>query len=242
MEIIPAIDIRGGRCVRLYQGDYRLETVFPDTPVGFARKWEALGAPRLHVVDLDGAAAGEPRNWQVVGEIVNAVSAPVELGGGLRTLDTVKKALDMGVDRVVLGTAAIENPALIESACRRYGEAIVVGIDARNGRVSVKGWKVDSAVAAEELAGAMASLGAKRFIFTDISRDGALKGPNFEALAALTRAIALPVIASGGVSSLADLERLDKLGVEGAIIGKAFYTGALDAGEVLRNYQVTSNK
>ncbi len=185
------------------------------------------------MVDLDGAAAGEPRNWPVIEEIVASIKAPIELGGGLRTLDTIKKALDRGVQRVVLGTAAIENVSLVKQACATYGEAIVIGVDARDGLVSVKGWKSGSKITPEELIRSTAALGAKRFIFTDISQDGTLKGPNFAALTSIKKATPLPVIASGGVSKMEHLEKLAKLDVEGVIIGRAFYTGALDPAEVL---------
>ncbi|MBI4332776.1 MAG: 1-(5-phosphoribosyl)-5-[(5-phosphoribosylamino)methylideneamino]imidazole-4-carboxamide isomerase [Chloroflexi bacterium] len=233
MEIIPAIDIRDGRCVRLYQGDFNLQTVFGNDPVDFARKWESLGAPRLHVVDLDGAAKGAPQNWPVIREIVAAVKAPVELGGGLRDIEAIVRALDTGVQRVVLGTAAIEDPALVKEACRRFGPAVVVGVDARNGMASVKGWTDNTQMRPEDLVARMADLGVQRIIYTDISRDGTLEGPNFQALAQLKKTTTLPIIASGGVASVQHLEKLAALGMEGVIIGKAFYAGTLDAGEVL---------
>lgn len=233
MEIIPAVDIKGGRCVRLYQGDFRQETVFPSTPLAFALRWQELGASRLHVVDLDGAAKGEPVNWPVVQQIVSNLKIPVQLGGGMRRLETVKKALDMGAQRVILGTVAIEDTGLVTEACARYGPAIIIGIDARDGIVSTRGWTTQSKMSAEELIVAMAALGAQRFICTDISTDGTLQGPNFEALAHLKKVTSLPLIASGGVSSLDHLEKLAALGVEGAIVGKAFYTGDLDPEKVL---------
>lgn len=233
MEIIPAVDIKNGQCVRLYQGDFNQETVFGDTPVEFARRWESLGATRLHVVDLDGAAAGSPKNWTVVQQIVNGAGIPVELGGGLRDMENIKMALDTGVQRVVLGTAAIENPSLVERACKKFGAAIVVGVDARNGMVALKGWTFGSGVRAEDLISAMCGIGARRFIYTDISKDGTLTGPNFEALAELRKQTDRPVIASGGVSTIRHLEKLAELGVEGVIIGRAFYTGDLDPKQVM---------
>lgn len=187
----------------------------------------------MHVVDLDGAAEGTPQNWPVIAQTVRAVKTPVELGGGLRRLDTIRKALDMGVQRVVLGTAAIEDPGLVAEACKTYGEAIVIGVDARGGVVSVKGWTAKSERRLEEMVSQMASLGAKRFIYTDISKDGTLKGPNFRALECLKKATPLPIIASGGVSTMGQLEKLAGLGMEGVIIGMAFYTGALNPEEIL---------
>ena len=233
MEIIPAVDIKGGRCVRLYQGDFQQETIFASSPLEFALRWQELGASRLHVIDLDAAATGEPVNWHVVQQIASNLKIPVQLGGGMRRLDTIKKALDMGVQRVILGTAAIEDAGLVAEACAKYGPAIIIGIDARDGIVSTKGWTAPSEMKAEELILKMAPLGAPRFICTDISRDGTLKGPNLRALAQLKKVTTLPLIASGGVSSLEHLKKLAALEMEGAIVGKAFYTGDLDPGEVL---------
>lgn len=233
IEIIPAVDIKNGQCVRLYQGDFGRVTVFPGTPVEFAQRWQSLGAPRLHIVDLDGAATGMPQNWFVIEQIVAMAKIPIQVGGGLRDLETIEKALDMGVQRVVLGTAVIEHPQVVEYACKAFGAAIVIGVDARDGMVSVKGWTSESKMSPEELVSRMASLGAKRFIYTDISKDGTLKGSNFEALANLKKVTDLPIIASGGVSSIEHLERLAALDVEGVIIGRAFYSGELDPEEVL---------
>jgi len=232
-EVIPAIDIRGGRCVRLYQGDFAKETVFSEDPVAAARRWEACRPPRIHVVDLDGAATGEPANTEVVRRIVQAVSAPVQLGGGLRTLEAVEAALALGVDRVVLGTAAAEDPALVEEACRRHGNRIVVGIDARDGLVATHGWRRTESVSAISLVERMAALGVARVVYTDIARDGALSGPSFASIAALVALGSVRIIASGGVASLEHLRRLAALRVEGAIVGRALYTGAVDLREAL---------
>lgn len=233
MEIIPAVDIKGGRCVRLYQGDFQQETIFSSSPLEFALRWQKLGASRLHVVDLDAAARGEPINWHVVQPIVSGLKIPIELGGGMRRLETIKKALDMGVQRVILGTAAIEDEGLVASACSKYGPAVIIGIDARDGIVSTKGWTARSRITPEELIHKMVPLGAQRFICTDIKTDGTLEGPNLKALASLKKVTSLPIIASGGVSSLEHLEKLAAMGMEGAIVGKAFYTGDLDPKEVL---------
>jgi phosphoribosylformimino-5-aminoimidazole carboxamide ribotide isomerase len=233
IEVIPAIDLRGGKCVRLYQGDYNEETVFSDDPLDVALKWQSMGAPRLHIVDLDGAATGEIRNLEIIREIAEAILIPTQLGGGIRDLDTIQSLLKAGVERVILGTAAVENPALVKEACRKFRESIVIGIDAREGRVAIKGWQRDTDLMAIEFAESMIELGARRFIYTDINRDGTLTEPNFAAIAELVEAIQVPVIAAGGISSINHLKMLDKLGVEGAITGKALYTGDINLKEAL---------
>lgn len=235
MEIIPAVDLRNRKCVRLYQGDYAQETVFSDDPAAMARRWQSEGARRLHLVDLDGAAEGEPRNLDAIEKIVAAVEVPVQVGGGIRSLETIVQLLDLGVNRAILGTAAIENPSLIEEACQRFGEQIIVGIDARDGMAATRGWLQQSDVTAGELANRMVELGARRFIYTDISRDGTLTGPNFEAVAGLLSQVSVPVIAAGGISSIGHLTRLAGLGVEGAIVGRAIYTGDLDFKEAMKS-------
>ncbi len=228
IEIIPAIDIRGGRCVRLYQGDYNLETVFADDPLEVALKWQSLGAPRLHLVDLDGAAMGGLRNREVIREIAKAVLIPTQLGGGIRHAETIKEVLQAGVERVILGTAAVENPDLVRETCRKFGESIIVAIDARDRYVATHGWLQDTTLEALELARAMVKLGVRRLIYTDISRDGTLTEPNFAAIGEMVDAVGVPVIASGGISSLSHLRILKRIGVEGAIVGKALYTGNID--------------
>ena len=228
MEVIPAVDIKGGRCVRLYQGDYSRETVFSDNAVVAAARWAAQGASRLHVVDLDGAAAGEPRNLAVVEKIVRGVNIPVQLGGGIRDEAVVARLLQAGVSRVVLGTAAVENPELVQKLCQQYGEAIVVSIDAREGQVVTHGWLKDAGVTALELGRQMAALGVRRLIYTDVRRDGTLTEPAFEAIAEMVRSVGLPLIAAGGISKLDHLRRLKELGVEGAIVGRALYSGDID--------------
>jgi len=235
LEIIPAVDLRNGKCVRLYQGDYAQETVFSDDPAAMARRWQSEGAKRLHLVDLDGAAEGEPRNLDAIENILAAVEVPVQVGGGIRSLETIVQLLDLGVSRAILGTAAIEDPLLVEKACRQFGGQIIVGIDARDGMVATRGWLQQSSVMAGELANRMVGLGARRFIYTDISRDGTLTGPNFEAIAGLLSQVGVPVIAAGGISSIEHLTRLAGLGVEGAIVGRAIYTGDLDFKEAVRS-------
>jgi len=233
MEIIPAIDIRGGRCVRLYQGNYNQETVFSEDPVAVALKWQSHGASRLHLVDLDGAASGKVLNMAVIEAIVNASNLLVQLGGGIRTEAMVEKLLSSGIERVILGTVAIEQPELVDVLCRRFGEAVVVGIDARDGYVAIQGWQKTTEVTAVELARRMADSGVRRILYTDIKRDGTLTEPGFESTAELIRSVNLPVIASGGIASLTHLDKLRELGVEGAIVGRALYTGDIDLKEAL---------
>lgn len=231
MIIYPAIDIRGGRCVRLTEGRFDAETVFADNPAEMALKWAGLGAEFLHLVDLDGALAGEGKNVPVIERILQSVSIPVQLGGGIRNLETIEKLLSLGVNRLILGSAAVKNPQLVEEACKKYPGHIAVGIDAKNGDVAIEGWGKGSGVAATELAKKMAAYGVETIIYTDISRDGMLSGVNVEATAALARACGVPIIASGGVASLEDIRRVKAVesdGVQGCIIGKAIYTGAVD--------------
>ena len=236
MIIYPAIDIRGGRCVRLTEGRFDAETVFADEPAERALKWAGLGAEFLHLVDLDGALAGEGKNVPVIQRILKSVSIPVQLGGGIRNLETIEKLLELGVTRLILGSAAVKNPELVAEACKKYPGHIAVGIDAKNGEVAIEGWGQGSGVAATELAKKMASFGVETIIYTDISRDGMLSGVNVEATAALARACGVPIIASGGVASLDDIRRVKAVegdGVQGCIIGKAIYTGAVDLKEAL---------
>jgi phosphoribosylformimino-5-aminoimidazole carboxamide ribotide isomerase len=238
MEIIPAIDIRGGRCVRLEQGDYARETIFADDPATVARRWQSAGARRIHVVDLDGAREGQVLNRDAVLAVVSAVSIPVQLGGGIRDLATVERYLAAGVDRVILGTAAVKDQMALTSAVAHFRERIAVGVDARDGFVAIEGWRETSSVAAVDLVRQISEAGAARMIYTDILRDGVLKGPNFaamEEMVAQASGLPLPVavIASGGVSSIDHLKRLATTGVEGAIVGRALYTGDVDLVEAL---------
>lgn len=233
MEIIPAIDIRSGRCVRLFQGDFAQETVYADDPVEVACRWAAQGASRLHVVDLDGARLGHPVNTDVILAIVRKVHLPVQLGGGLRTESAVEAALGLGVERAILGTAAAGDMALVERLVSRFGSAIVVGVDARNGRVATTGWTTTTDIAAAELVKHVAAAGVERIIFTDIDRDGTLSEPNYESYQALLAAGKPAIIASGGVRDIAQLQRLAALGVEGTVVGKALYSGTIDLAEAL---------
>lgn len=238
--IYPAIDIRGGKCVRLVQGDYERETVYGDNPVEVAKSWEAQGGDYIHLVDLDGAKAGYPVNHELIGEIARAVGVPVQIGGGLRTLEDVEKLLNLGVSRVIIGTAAIEDRDFTKKVLDRYGDQVAIGIDARDGFVATRGWLETSEVKAEVLAKELASNGAKTFIFTDISRDGMMQGPNVEAIVALAQATGRSVIASGGVTVQEDLVKLAshaRDGVGGAIVGKALYTGRIDLAAALEAIQ-----
>lgn len=234
MEVIPSIDLRGGRCVRLYQGDYGKETVYSDDPLGVALRWQEMGAPRMHIVDLDGAASGIPANLEVLKRLANSMDVPLQVGGGIRDMSSVEKILGMGVQRIVLGTSAVENPSLVEQACRRFGtEAVIVGVDARDGIVAIRGWRESSSITALDLIHRMMALGVRRFIYTDISRDGTLTEPNFQAIEVVIKDCDAALVASGGVSSIEHLKRLASLGVEGAIIGKALYTGDIDLREAI---------
>ncbi|NWG21598.1 MAG: 1-(5-phosphoribosyl)-5-[(5-phosphoribosylamino)methylideneamino]imidazole-4-carboxamide isomerase [Chloroflexi bacterium] len=237
MQIIPAIDIKDGRCVRLYQGNFQRATVYDDDPVAVARRWVEQGASRLHLVDLDGARSGRPVHADVIGAIVRSVQVPVQLGGGLRTEAAVASALALGVARVILGTAAVNEPDLVARLVQRFGDAIVVGVDARDGRVATEGWTDVAALRAADLVEQVAALGVRRVIYTDISRDGTLSEPNVAATAALVRPGGPAIIASGGISAIDHLRRLAAVGVEGAIIGRALYTGDLSLPEALAALQ-----
>ncbi len=222
--------------MRLLKGDFAQETVFSDDPASMARKWQEQGAQFLHLVDLDGARAGRSCNLATVKAIIEAIDIPVELGGGIRTMDNIAEVLELGVRRVILGSVAVRDVDLVREACKRYGERIVVGIDAKDGIVAVDGWGVSGDIEVSELAVKMKAAGVKTIIYTDISRDGTLAGVNVEATARLARESGLDIVASGGVSSLQDIEQLkerEKDGIVGVIVGKSIYTGALDLPQAL---------
>jgi phosphoribosylformimino-5-aminoimidazole carboxamide ribotide isomerase len=236
MIVIPAIDLREGKCVRLTEGRPDQETVYSDDPVSIARIWEAEGASFLHVVDLDGAFAGKPKNMDVVKKIIAAINIPVQVGGGIRDLDTIEELLGCGARRVILGTSAIISPGLVAGACAKYGDSIVVGIDGRDGKVAIEGWGVTSEKSTVQLALEIKSLGVGRIVFTDIWRDGTLKGPNLAATREIAEATGLKIIAAGGISvvkDVLDLLNLEAYGVEGVIIGKALYARTIDLKEAL---------
>jgi len=230
MIVIPAIDLKDGQCVRLEQGLMERDTVFCDSPAEQALTWQNQGAELLHLVDLNGAFAGEPKNRSSIEEIVRSVSIPTQLGGGIRDIQTIEAYLSLGLNRVILGTAAQRNPELVKEACRLFPGRIVVGIDAKDGLVAVQGWAEVTDISARELAKKFEGFGVAAVIYTDISRDGMLIGPNIAATMALAEAVAIPIIASGGVSKMADIEALmaiEESGVVGVITGKAIYTGAI---------------
>ncbi|MCS5658504.1 MAG: 1-(5-phosphoribosyl)-5-[(5-phosphoribosylamino)methylideneamino]imidazole-4-carboxamide isomerase [Dehalococcoidia bacterium] len=234
MEVIPAIDLRLGLCVRLFQGDYQQETVFSDEPVSVALAWQEQGAPRLHLVDLDGAAGGVPVNLEVITSIIHKLTIPVQIGGGIRDLATAESLLSAGADRVVIGTAAVENPSLVEDLCQKHGsQRVVIAVDAKDGLVAIKGWLESTEVKAQDLVEQMALLGVRRILYTDISRDGTLTEPNFEANADLVRTTDMAVLASGGIATLDHVRRLVDTGAEGAILGRALYTEAFSLREAI---------
>lgn len=236
MEVIPAIDLLAGRCVRLYQGDYEQSQVFSKNPLEIALQWQSLGATRLHLVDLDGAKEGTTINLDVIAKIVKNLNIPVQVGGGLRDRTSVERLFNLGVERAIVGTVAVEKPELVEELCHSFPHKIAVGIDARNGKVATKGWLETSTVEATDLAKRISDKAAA-IIYTDISRDGTLVGPNIEALKQLAQVTNIPVIASGGISSLTDLLSLlslESLGVNGVIVGKAIYTGKVDLKEAIQ--------
>ncbi len=228
MRLYPAIDIIGGQCVRLSQGDYEKKTTYAENPLEVAKRWESLGGEFLHLVDLDGAKTGDMPNFDLICSIAEELKIPVEIGGGIRNIEAVSRYLEHGVCRVILGTAAIRNPEFVKEAVEKYGDRIVVGIDAKDGMVAVSGWEEVSSVSALELAKQMEKIGVKTIIYTDIATDGMLQGPNVAAMKEMADAVSMDVVASGGVSSLADLEALSATGVEGAIVGKALYTGHME--------------
>ena len=229
MEVIPAIDLKGGRCVRLRQGDFVQETVFSDDPLATARSWQEQGAGRLHLVDLDGAAGGEPAHLEVITAIVRSLTIPVQVGGGIRTVAAAEAWLAAGADRVVIGTAAVRNPNMVKELCQLHGgHRVVAAVDARDGKVAVQGWTEASEIDVLDLAGDMAAIGVERLLYTDIARDGMLSGPDLETNTLLARQTTMAVLASGGVSSLEDIRNLAGTGVEGVVVGQALYTGVLD--------------
>jgi phosphoribosylformimino-5-aminoimidazole carboxamide ribotide isomerase len=236
MIIIPAVDIKNGNCVRLLQGRMDDETVYSDDPQAMASKWSRLGAHFIHVIDLDGAFAKSPQNLGSIRKILQSVNVPIQLGGGIRNEETVHMYLEMGVKRVIIGTAAIKKPAFVKKVCKTYPGQIVVGIDARNGKVAIDGWTQTTRIEATELAKEFEDCGVAAINFTDIHRDGMQTGPNLDATLRLAEALSIPVVASGGVSSIEDIKNLlplETAGVVGVIIGKALYSGKLDLKEAI---------
>ena len=236
MLILPAIDLRGGNCVRLVKGDFKQETIYSEHPEEIALRWEGEGAEFLHVVDLDGALAGEPQNMDAIKRILQAVTIPVEVGGGIRSMESIDRLLSIGVSRVILGSVAVHKEELVREACSAYGNRIVVGIDAKKGIVATDGWEKSASISAVELAKKLGAFGLETIIYTDISRDGTLSGVNVTETAHLARASGIKVIASGGVKSISDIEELKKRecdGIIGVIVGKSIYEGTLSLTEAI---------
>ena len=237
MLVIPAIDLKAGQCVRLYQGAMDQATIYSDNPVAMAQHWQDAGAERLHVVDLDGAVSGTGVNTAVIGKICQALSIPVQVGGGLRSVEAVERMFALGVQRAILGTVAYRQPEIVAAACQRFPTQITVGIDARAGKVAVQGWTEATALEAVDLAQQCEAMGVSEIVYTDIARDGTEQGVNIEATSALAQAINIPVIASGGVASIRDVEQLrpfESDGIQAVIIGRAIYTGAVDLADAIR--------
>lgn len=233
MIIYPAIDIIGGKCVRLTQGDYSKIDTYYDDPVQMAHRFEEIGAEYIHVVDLDGARLGEPVNLGCASRIAVNVSVPVQLGGGIRTIDDIQIALNKGIKRVILGTSAVKDSKFVQEAISDFNEAIAIAVDAKNGKVAISGWEEISSKDAVEFAKHMEELGVKTIIYTDVLKDGMLAGPNFDEIKKLTSAVKIDVIAAGGITSIDDIRKLKETGVKGAIIGKAIYTGDINLAEAL---------
>jgi len=228
MIIYPAVDIREGKCVRLTQGEFNKETVYSDSPVEMALKWEKCGAKYLHVVDLDGARTGESKNIDIISEIAAKVGIPVQLGGGIRTIERIETVLGKGIERVILGTSAVKDPELVKRAVETFGSKVVIGIDAKDGMVAIEGWEKTSEFRAIDFAKKMEDLGVKTIIYTDISRDGMLSGPNLKAMEEMVKSVNIDIIASGGVGKIEDIKNLKEVGVSGVIVGRALYTGDVD--------------
>jgi len=233
MYLYPAIDLVQGKAVRLYKGDYAQMTVYNDDPASVAKDFQAAGSKHIHLVDLEGAKSGVPENLETIRKIIAETDLFVEVGGGIRNMQTVETYLSAGVDRVILGTAAVTDPAFLEAALRKYGEKIAVGVDLKDGYVAIKGWTETSELTAEAFFSRMEKMGVKTIICTDISRDGAMKGTNRELYKELSQKYAIDLIASGGVSSLEDVQALSAMKLHGAIIGKAYYIGAIDLKEAI---------
>lgn len=228
MIIYPAVDVRDGKCVRLTQGEFNKETVYADNPVEMALRWAELGAEYLHVVDLDGARTGKGQNLDVISEMAAKIGIPVQLGGGIRTIEMIESVLGKGIKRVILGTSAVKDPELVKCAIKNFEDNVVIGIDAKDGMVAIEGWEKTSEFKAVDFAKKMESLGAKTIIYTDIARDGMLNGPNLKAMEEMVKAVNIDVIASGGVGKIEDIKNLKQVGVSGAIVGRALYTGDVD--------------
>jgi len=238
MQLYPAIDIKNGKCVRLKQGQFNQETIYNDNPIDVIKEWAALGGTFIHVVDLDGALDGAWTNKTLIGNMVKAVDVPVQTGGGIRTLADIKERLDLGINRVIIGTMAIKNPAFVKEAIETFGaDAIVVGIDAKDGYVATHGWEQVSSKSAIDVAKEMEAMGVKTIVYTDIAKDGMMSGPNVEQTASLVNATSMAIIASGGVSKMSDLDAIENIHAHGAILGKSLYEGAISLKEAINRFE-----
>ena len=233
MKIFPAIDLKNGKCVRLYQGEFTLSEVVGEDPLQTALNFAAQGAEYLHMVDLDGALSGTMKNLNSVNRIIKDLKIPIQLGGGIRSLDSIEMLLQKGLNRVILGTAALNNPSLVKEAVKKFGDKIAIGIDARDGYVAVEGWQTSSKIEYIDFAKQMESIGVENIIFTDISRDGTLTGPNFEATGKINDKVTCNIIASGGMKCIEDIKKLKNMNIYGAIIGKALYSGNISLAEAI---------
>lgn len=237
MIIIPAVDIKDGKCVRLLQGNMNDETVFYDSPVTAARKWEEMGAQLLHIVDINGAITGSLQNVKFIEEIISAINIPIQVGGGIRTIEAVESYLTLGVKRVIIGTSAVKDASFIKDVCKEYHDRIIIGIDAKDGMAAMQGWVETSERTAEDCIKEFEGTGVAGIVYTDISRDGMMKGPNIEGIKRIAKLVDIPVIASGGIAGIEDIKKiinLEQYGVCGMIIGKALYTGAISLKEAMR--------
>lgn len=239
MLIIPAIDLKGGKCVRLLKGEEGTETVFSENPLQTARKWEGCGARLIHVVDLDGAFSGEPRNFEIIRDIVNTVSADVQVGGGIRNINTVEKYISVGVRRVILGTSAFQDRKFLIDVCKSFPERVGVGIDTKMGKIAVKGWKEVIDLDTEDFLNGLNAIGVSLVIHTDVDRDGTMEGVNLNAVEKFVKSSPIPVITSGGISSLEDIEKLSTLeefGLVGIILGRSIYTGKINLNKAIQKF------
>ena len=231
MIIIPAIDIRNGKCVRLKQGNFAEETIYGEDPVSMAQKWESEGAKTLHIVDLDGAKSGQLANYDVIERIVSSVSIPIQVGGGIQSEEIAAKVLAAGVKRIIIGTLALEDESIVKRLVNQYSEQIIVSLDSKNGKLAKKGWLEDTSMDLLETAQMLERLGVQQFVYTNVLKDGTLTQPDYQGIGTLLKSVKTPPIVAGGVSSIADIKKLKKMGVEGVIVGKALYEGKVDLKE-----------
>ncbi|KEJ00930.1 1-(5-phosphoribosyl)-5-[(5-phosphoribosylamino)methylideneamino] imidazole-4-carboxamide isomerase [Clostridium botulinum A2B7 92] len=242
MIVLPAIDLKDGKCVRLYQGDFKASNVVAEDPIEVALKFKENGAEYIHIVDLDGALTGEIKNLSIISSIIKTINTPVELGGGIRNLNTIDMFIDAGIERVILGTAALNNRGLVEEAVKKYDKKIAIGIDAKNEKVAINGWLNVSSINYIDFAKEMENIGVRNIIFTDISKDGTLKGPNLNQLKKLNESISCNIIASGGIKDIEDLKAIKEMDIYGTVVGKAIYSGNINLNEAIKIINKESSK